>query len=86
MVDPTTEVPLMLIPAQSRSPLATGRIMFVVPVTGREERITSGGQDIGEIVTAREFGYTAITSYADTKPGSTREGMLPWLPGGDQSA
>jgi hypothetical protein len=68
MVDPTTEVP-MLIPAQSRSPLATGPIMFADPVTGREEPITSGGQDIGGIVTVREFGDTAIMPYADTKPG-----------------
>ena len=43
--------------------------MFVVPVTGLAARITFGGQDIGGIDTARESGYTAITSCEDTEPG-----------------
>ena len=42
--------------------------MFVVPVTGRAACITFGGQDIGGIDTARESGYTAITSREDTNP------------------
>src|SRR6266850_626976 len=45
-----------------------GRIMFVVPVTGRAACITFGGRDIGGIDTARESGYTAITSREDTNP------------------
>ena len=52
-------------PSWSRSRI--GRIMFVVPATGRAARITFGGQDIGGIDMARESGYTAITLREDTK-------------------
>ena len=51
--------------------------MFVVPVTGRAACITFGGQDIGGIDTARESGYTAITSREDTKPLLRAVGELP---------
>jgi len=56
--------------ARSYSRLRIGRIMFVVPVTGRAACITFGGRDIGGIDTARESGYTAITSREDTNPSS----------------
>ena len=42
--------------------------MFVGPVTGRVGCITCGGPDIGDIDTASESGYTAITSHEDTNP------------------
>ena len=54
---------------RSRSRLRIGRIMFVVLATGPAACITFGGQDIGGLDTAREFGYTAITSREDTKLG-----------------
>src|SRR5262249_47547364 len=41
--------------------LATDRIMSTVPVIMWDGPITSGGQDIGVIVTARKSGSTAIT-------------------------
>ena len=53
--------------APSWSRLRIGRIMFVVPATGRAACITFGGQDIGGIDMARESGYTAITLREDTK-------------------
>ena len=53
--------------APSWSRLGIGRIMLVVPATGRDACITFGGQDIGGIDTARESGYTAITLREDTK-------------------
>ena len=53
--------------ALSWSRLRIDRIMFAVPATGRAACITFGGQDIGGIDTARESGYTAITSREDTK-------------------
>lgn len=59
-----------------RSRLATGRITFTDLVITQATRITSGGQDIGGIVTAREFGSTATTPFADTKPGSTSPGRV----------
>jgi len=57
--------------AQSWSRSRIGRIMFVVPATGRAACITFGGRDIGGIDTARESGYTAITLREDTelRPG-----------------
>jgi hypothetical protein len=55
--------------ALSWSTLGTGRIMFVVPATGRAACITFGGQDIGGLDTASESGYTAITLREDTKLG-----------------
>ena len=54
--------------ALSWSRLRIGRIMSVVPATGRAACITFGGQDIGGIDTARESGYTAITLRGDTEP------------------
>ena len=57
---------------RSWSRLRIGRIMFVVPGTGPAACITFGGQDIGGIDTARESGYTAITSREDTKLGLGR--------------
>jgi len=54
--------------APSWSRLRIGRIMFVVPATGRAACITFGGQDIGGIDTGRESGYTAITLLGDTEP------------------
>ena len=54
--------------ALSWSTSGIGRIMFVVPVTGRAACITFGGQDIGGIDTARESGYTGITLREDIKP------------------
>ena len=53
---------------QSRSQLAIDLIMLVVLATGRAACITFGDQDIGGIDTARESGYTAITSREDTNP------------------
>ena len=53
---------------EGRSWSRIGRIMFVVPATGPAACITFGGQDIGGIDTARESGYTAITSREDTNP------------------
>ncbi len=58
--------------ARSWSGSRIGRIMFVVPATGPAACITFGGQDIGGIDTARESGYTAITSREDTKLGLGR--------------
>ena len=58
--------------APSWSRLGIGRIMLVVPATGRAACIMFGGQAIGGIDTARESGYTAITEREDTKLGVGR--------------
>ena len=71
--------------ARSWSRLRIARIMFVVPATGRAACITFGGQDIGGIDTAREFGYTAITLHEDTKLGVVCRCDVSWLPSRDQS-
>jgi hypothetical protein len=71
---------------QSWSRLRIGRIMFVVPVTGRAACITFGGRDIGGIDTARESGYTAITLREDTKLlPERRRRHVSELPNRDQS-
>ena len=60
--------------------------MFVVPVTGRAACITFGGRDIGGIDTARESGYTAITSREDTNPlPVARRRRVSGLPSRDQA-
>jgi hypothetical protein len=71
--------------APSWSRLGIGRIMLVVPATGRAACITFGGQDIGGIDTARESGYTAITLREDIKLGVVYHRDVSELPGRDQS-
>jgi hypothetical protein len=65
--DPTTVPGHIMGEAPSWSRLGIGRIMLVVPATGRAVCITLGDQDIGGIDTARESGYTATTLREDTK-------------------
>jgi hypothetical protein len=71
--------------APSWSRLGIGRIMLVVPATGRGACITFGGRDIGGIDTARESGYTAITLREDIKLGVVYHRDVGELPGRDQS-
>jgi hypothetical protein len=71
--------------APSWSRLGIGRIMLVVPATGRAACITFGGQDIGGIDTARESGYTAITLREDIKLGVVYHRDGSGLPSRDQS-
>ena len=60
--------PIMAPQVQLQSQLATGHTIGVAPDTGTEARITSGGQVTGRGGTVSKSGFTAITSFADTKP------------------
>ena len=53
--------PTQAIQALLRSRLATGRIILVVLVITWAVHITFGDQDIGDGITAKESGSTAIT-------------------------
>jgi hypothetical protein len=67
--DPTmgAGLTMQVIQAPSVSRLATGRIILVVLVITWAMPIMFGGLDIGDGITAKESGSTAITSREDTE-------------------
>jgi hypothetical protein len=70
--------------AQSWSPLAID-LIIAVPVTGTDERITSGNQVTGHGGMVSKYGSAAITSCEDTEPRSSASPPRHGLPGRDQS-